>query len=647
MRRNLMSFIVTLLAACITGVSVRAEPEAPFAKRSLTEIEQRQEAIDAELEQLAYLSLRSGIGAIGFRSRWHNTAEQTEWVEIELDQEYPVDEVVLVPVIKRISRKEFQAIGFPLALRIIAGTATDRTGVVVAEYGPADSILPRIAPVMMPAGGIWASWVRIEALQLPQEPFYERYILQLAEVMIFSGKRNVALRQPVKTSSTHPRVNTAWDKQFLVDGHTPYLMHAADGLRTDGYLAPPRTQPLCTLDLGEAVPISRIHLHALQEADTVPQSQSGDQGLPNHLRIEGASSADFSDAITLLDFRKESIYSTGPIMMWNLPETVCRYVRIQDVNPASDSRFGFAEIEIFSQGRNVALGKQVHAGSPSSRNKWRLPTLTDGCNRYGNILEPREWMRQLARRHDLELARPLVADELSRRYARQKTYLHRMIWLAALLAAGIGFTILIDRMIRMSHIAKIRERFAADLHDELGADLHCIGLLSDLAKDAKSDSQKLDELLQHIRVTTEEAGAAVRHCSRMQDGLPSGAGLREDLQRIAERIVVHLEHDLSIEGGAVLDQLKPRIRSDLFLFYKECLINICRHAGATRLSTRLTAGKKQICLTVSDNGHGFFDSSGLSRSLKRRARLMGARVTAEQPENGGTRITLRLRIRKI
>jgi signal transduction histidine kinase len=44
-------------------------------------------------------------------------------------------------------------------------------------------------------------------------------------------------------------------------------------------------------------------------------------------------------------------------------------------------------------------------------------------------------------------------------------------------------------------IDETRKRIAADLHDELGADLHAIGLLSDLALSARAAPERLGDLL--------------------------------------------------------------------------------------------------------------------------------------------------------
>ncbi|VGO12220.1 Sensor histidine kinase LiaS [Pontiella desulfatans] len=631
--------IAALLAGILPGRAT------PLATRSLSQLEQRLVEIDAELGQLAHYSLRSGIGSIGFRSIPHETANQTEWIEIQLDQETPLDEIVLVPTIRRDTQEGFQADGFPDEFRILAGTADHLSGTVLGEYRSADGILPREAPLVIPAKGILASWIRIEATRLSQRAFDGKHVFQLSEVLLFSGGENMALRQPVKVSSNHPeRADSAWNVRYLVDGHTPYLMDAAQGLQSVAYASPSGKQPVLALDLGESVPLSRIHLHALEQSDTVPQAFAGDLGIPKNLRIEGANQPDFSDAIPLLETRQESVNDTGPIMMWRIPETPCRHIRIFDATPntldpaSNTSRIGFAEIELFSKGRNVALGKTVKNDLPPRGRA--LSALTDGRNFYGNILPVRDWLNELARRHALETERPLVVEQLNLRYARQKATLHRMSWLAALLVAAVAFTILIDRMLRLHQIARIRERFAADLHDELGANLHAIGLLGDLAKDAVHSPDELIETVDEIRALTERSGAAARHCADMQQADIFGK-LPDDMRRTARRIMADVEYTISIEGEAMLEKLKPRTKADLFLFYKESLVNISRHSGATKVAIELNANREAIHLTITDNGLGL--EGDIPSSLKRRARLLGGHVTTSTSESGGTCIALKLK----
>lgn len=630
---------------------------ARLKQLSLSQLEQRLKEIDRQITRLSHFSLRGGVGAVGYRSNAHPEPAHAEWIQVELCEDARIDQIVLVPTIWREAKAGLRADGFPLEFRVMVGTSAHADGRVIAQYGPADGLLPRIAPLVINCPETTASWVRLEATTLSPRVWDGLHILQLSEIMIFSGQENVALQQTVQTSSTSHNVGEARHKHFLVDGFVPYLMDASQGEKSLAFASAvgdgvPTT---LTVDLASTQPLNRVHLHAADLSDTIPQSTSNAYGLPKKLLIEGANHLDFSDAVRLLACQVDTIYDAGPIIMRRFPETSCRYVRFTILEPYIDeTTFGsspvvaLAEIELFSHGKNVALGKSVSANFEVSSPERSLSTLTDGHNFYGEIPPVRIWINELAARHDLETERPIVVAELNRRYARQKANLTWMTWLAALLAAGIGCTLLIDRMVRKRQLAKIKNRFAADLHDELGANLHVIGLLGDLAQAAVDSPEKLKSLHQRIRVMTERTSTAVRYCTNMLKAKGLYEELPADMQRCTERIMADLEGEFSVQGEENLYRLKPRARADLFLFYKECLVNISRHSGATQFSARLTATPKELCLTVRDNGRGLADSpaDGVPASLRRRARLLGARVTAQDPISGGTSITLKLRIRR-
>lgn len=639
-------WITLLLTALLSAVATSADPEFKQEELSSQSLERRLEAIDEELADLAHSSLRSGVGSIGYRSIAHDDADSPEWVEVTFDRAYPIDEIIIAPTLWRDSKEGFQADGFPEMFRVVAGTGNREETITIASYNPSDHLPERVAPVVIPANGTVASWIRIEATQLSRRAFDSSYVLQVAELMAFSGARNVALRQKVAASSVHVRdLSYAWDIGYLVDGHMPYLMDAADGEPSVAYIASVRKHPALILDLGKEYPISEIHLHAVDQSDTVPQAYPGNLGIPPTLVVEGAKTEDFSDSIPLLDLHLEGYTATGPVMMWPLPETVCRYVRIRSADPMARSRFGFAEIEVFSKGENVALNQPVFPERPPDTSdtdvKRPLAALTDGRNLYGHILPLRTWMTQLSRRHDLEVERPVVVAELTHRYERQKRNLQIMYWVAAFLAASVAFIVLIDRMLRMRQATKMRERFAADLHDELGANIHTIGLLGDLARDAGTREELL-ELLDRSRLFTERSGATIRNWTKKLEARGVCEDLVDDMRHSSTSILADLDHEFLIEGEEHLDKIKPRKRIYIFLFYKECLTNLLRHSGATKVITRLRANPKELKLEVIDNGIGL--NGEVPLSLKRRARLLRTRATSEDPSKGGACVTLELKI---
>ena len=643
--RTAIIVISLLIALTTSGSSAeRSDTHAYLCDSSISQLEQRVKTIDSELAQLARSNMRSGVGSIGYESQLHPDPHHTEWVQVELQRPTPIDQIVIVPTIWHDSSSGFSAGGFPREFQILAGLGPTAEGTVIASFSEEDALLPRRAPLVIPCATT-ASWVRVQASVLSKRSLDEHYNLQLSELLVFDGQDNLALHRAATSSSVGRQENTSRKKDFLTDGFLPYKMDAGHGEKGVSFQSDhePGAQPSITIDLGTAYPINRIQLHSQDTGQTAPMAIPEGLGVPSRLVVEGANQADFSDAVELVQYHKTSIFDVGPIVMLNFPETQCRYVRLTALKLTNVAGFpllmGFAEIELIANGQNVARDKPATV-SPSL-SKRREVALTDGSSTYGRILPLRQWMEQLARRHDLGNERPKVTAELGLRYARQKENLKHMIWLATLLAGGIVITLLSSRLLRMRQIATIRNRFAADLHDELGANIHTIGMLGDLARDAESHDELL-ELLDRSHVFIERSGAAVRYCTNMLEAQDLCANLVEEMTRSSERLLADMKYDLSFEDEELLQNLKPRKRIDLFLFYKECLNNVLRHASATHVSTQLKVVPKKLTLTLTDNGIGL--PNEIPSSLKRRARLLGAKLSTETPANGGTRIVLKLRI---
>ena len=655
------AFSALAILLCLCSLS---SAEVLSRQKSISKHKQQLADIDSQLDTLANYNPRSGVGVGGFRSRRQGEPDHREWVEIDLGRSCKIEEVILVPEIWRNTKTNLRADGFPEEFRILAGTASDKKGKVIASYTKEDKILPRIAPLVIACEDIEASWIRLETTRLGPRAWDEDFGLHLFEILVFSGAENVALHQPVRASSR----NIASDRNnpaYLVDGFLPYVMDSAKGQRSRAFLAKSTADQTghLSIDLGEPHSLDQVYLHAVDLSDAIPQKQLNNFAMPRHLIIEGANIPDYSDAEKLTEFRVASVFAAGPIMMKKFPASSCRYVRLRVIEPSratsspgtaqAMSNIGFAEIELFSQGNNVAKGKQANGNYGFSSFNRSYASLTDGRNFYGDILPIRQWLNELALRHELERQRPQLALRLNELYEEQKSLLNRFTALAVILAAAMIITLLVTRITRMRQLARVRLRLAADLHDELGANLHTIGLLSDLAVESREDDEAFADIQRRIRSESDRSGAEVRSCMDLLALNNYYENLEADMQRAARRIMAKLDHELIIEGEPYLKKLKPRVRVDLFLFYKECLVNISRHSKATAFSSHLSADKAGVTLIIRDNGIGISIGIGEQQdgmtptSLERRAGLLRAKVRIDHPAEGGTVVTLTIPAKRL
>ncbi|MDF7808369.1 histidine kinase [Pontiellaceae bacterium B12219] len=653
MKSLFLQMLPLLLAGLFTAPAHGLHQAIPLTKLSLKELKQQQAEVDAELEQLARLTFRRGVGSLGYRSNVHKTSGKMEWVQIELEKECTVDTVVLVPMLFRESHSTLRAEGFPRAFRVLAGTGQNTN--TVATVSADQNSSPRTAPLSLSFPPTTASWIRIETSELTSRPSGNQYLLQLSEIMVFSGMENVALNKPVITPEDAPKPATSLGMQFAVDGFTPYTMDAAYGKESKAlllHILETNLTPRLTIDLNAPYTINQINFHSAALSYAVPMGNFSSWAVPRHVQVTGAMEPDFSDETLLCEYRQETIYDNGPIIMRRFPATLCRHIAINILDhipvvtiPPAPPQIAFSEIEVLSAGRNTALHAPVSVSNTITYPDEALLRITDGCNYYGEILPLKVWMTQLSRRHDLESFRPLILAELNKRHERQKTNLLLTRGAAVALALICLLVWLLHR-----HMQKqLKDRIAADLHDEIGANLHGIGLLTNLAEEAKEHPENLQNYLNRILDVVKRSGIAVRNITDLKNSNDLFAELKADMERAAERIVARQHHQIVIEGEDLLPLIPQKTRIDLFLFYKECLINISRHSGATRLATRLKITPHRVYLSIADNGRGLPDSSKNKTppSLKRRARFLHAHVRVLTPDEGGTKIELNFRLRPL
>lgn len=649
---HVAGWLGSLLACCAPLTGTADDLDLSLREAALAELEERLEIIDGKLTGLSHFTLRGGEGAIGYRTPYQADANKPKSISIAWSKPEKIDEIILVPVIRREQVNHYEADGFPVEFSVYCGTSDPGNEKRLATFTASDALLPRIAPVIIPCNATEASWMRIETTQLSKGAFDDRYIFQLSEIMVFSGNRNVALQGEVRLGDDRSG-GQSWKRENLVDGFVPYLMDAAEGETSPAVVSQlgGGDPAMLTIDLGEIQTIDRIHLHAALVGDTLPYMFDSTFGIPQWLRIEGALLPDFSKTTVLLDFRQSSPFDTAPIIMRNIEPVTCRHVRLvakkaySPKEQAEDrTRFGFAEVELFSGDRNVALHKPATANFELGYFSSTTEPLTDGYNLYGKILPVRAWLNELALRHELEKERPRVIAELNRRYALQKLHLAWVLRLAIFLGVSIVFGIFMEWIMRQRAIHKTRVRIAADIHDELGANLHAIGLLGNLARTLKNAPDEQENILIHLQEVARRTGLAARHCTNMLEADELHEDLVEDMRRTTERLAADLEHEITFEGEPLLHRLKPAKRVDLMLFYKECLINVIRHSGATRVVSRVAMTPQQLTLSVADNGCG--TQRTVPFSTRRRARLLGGRAVATTPAEGGTLIQLTLPIHR-
>ena len=580
------------------------------------------------------------------------------WVQVDLQTPQPIDWVALIPAQVDWQPVGSSAYGFPLRFRIDASDdPTFAAFTPVAVFTDSDFPDPGIGPVPLRAGGIVARYVRVTATKLAVEN--AQYFFALAEIMVLSGQRNIAIDRPVGATAAI-NLRPRWSPANLVDGRTPLgppvqrELLPYDGLYTGDGGAGSLASLWMSLDLGRVYPLQelRIHpVHARLGAD-IPGF-----AFPSRFLVEAADDPAFAAPAILLDASAADFPNPGnnPLTV-RTPGVGARYLRFAMVAPSlalQRHRFGLSEIEVFSAETNVARTAAVSAPPdpfPMSRD-WPLAQLNDGFTSYGRLVALPDWLASWQQRRDLVARQQVLARSIAslEGVARGRA-LAAGLTATGLAAAAVGLLLVRQQRRRTRELEAFRTRLAHDLHDEIGSNLAGLAVMGEsLAAHSAAGSAAGEDWREVHRVATETT-AAMREVlwvigAREEAGLDLAAQLRQAATRmLAGRTVVWLV--LETPAPAAWPADAPR---QAFLFFKEALANIVRHSGATAVTLSATIRDRVFTLTIADNGIGFDPAHahrglGLA-SLRERARLLGGRSEFASAPGGGATVALRVPVK--
>jgi signal transduction histidine kinase len=210
------------------------------------------------------------------------------------------------------------------------------------------------------------------------------------------------------------------------------------------------------------------------------------------------------------------------------------------------------------------------------------------------------------------------------------------------------------RMAQQHAIERDRARIAKDIHDDIGAGLTQITLLSELARrePGHADAQ-LDRISDAARDLTRAMDEIVWAVDPQHDTL---ASLMDYISAYAEDFLRTADIRCRIDLPPTLPtmQVDAELRYNLFLALKESLNNVVKHSGASEVWLRLQLHVKSFTLIVEDNGRGFkgvngetssasaerfYSGSGLV-NLKRRLESVGGQCMVHSSAGEGTRVEM-------
>ena len=224
--------------------------------------------------------------------------------------------------------------------------------------------------------------------------------------------------------------------------------------------------------------------------------------------------------------------------------------------------------------------------------------------------------------------------------------------------AGLVFAAHRYRVAQAVRIERMRTTIGTDLHDDIGASLSQIAILSEVARsDARLGQSAPNERLERVaaalaRELVDSMSDVVWSIRAQPEGVDSLIRrMREFANDLLESQAIAFE--LRAPGPDTHIQLGLEDRRQLLPIFKECLHNAVRHSGCTAVEAELVVEGREILLRIRDNGHGLSNTGGVPRSnggtgipsMRRRAESLGGSMQWTSGLAGGCTVEVRLPMR--
>lgn len=213
----------------------------------------------------------------------------------------------------------------------------------------------------------------------------------------------------------------------------------------------------------------------------------------------------------------------------------------------------------------------------------------------------------------------------------------------------------LDRMELLQATERERVRIARDLHDDLGAGLTEIAMLSELVRRNRNRPDEVNTHVQRIFLSSSEMTQALDEIvwavNPVNDTLDKLVSfVCESAQAVLGSAGIRCRLDMPDQIPEM--DVNSQVRHQVCMALKECLSNVVKHARAREVTIRIGLKDRLLDMTVEDDGAGFDPAvlpnrtgthDGLINMRHRLAEINGICEIRSAPGQG-TRVLLYVRI---
>jgi len=201
----------------------------------------------------------------------------------------------------------------------------------------------------------------------------------------------------------------------------------------------------------------------------------------------------------------------------------------------------------------------------------------------------------------------------------------------------------------------MRNKISKDLHDDLGATLSSIAVLSEIARNTiqRGSPQQSFPMLEKINTYSRDM------VDKMRDIVWAINPSNDSLENIVKRLQLYsteacgnkgIDFYLQLKDDFVNQAVPMSTRKNLYLICKEAIHNAITHSGCHRISALFDASAGFIHVTIADDGKGFDPAVHASGNGLHNMRSRAEEIRASLqilPGEAGTVVELRLAVPKI
>ena len=187
-----------------------------------------------------------------------------------------------------------------------------------------------------------------------------------------------------------------------------------------------------------------------------------------------------------------------------------------------------------------------------------------------------------------------------------------------------------------------RQRISAEMHDDIGAGLSGIGLMTEMTRNKLKDDQSMkdvEKIYQSVGDISSKMKEVIWSLNTENDHLSNL------LSYLQQQIRIWLEHypcqlKISLPAEIPDQPVSGEDRRNIFLIVKEAVHNMIKHSGADQLELVMEHNAGQLLISIADNGKGIEDihceqtGNGM-RNMQQRVEMLRGKMKTEN-KNGLT-----------